>query len=267
MRTRYFDRIPYDDRDVSILIREAGLEVVRRHGRATLDDQGSMIVANVNGYTFRYYPMDPGHGMPPELPPLPANGETAWPTKTHCLDIEGSELLFGLAFDLRGISCRRFARGPWEYEIVRAGALHKDLYDNRPLPPCFPESRSRRRWPLAALRPMRKRQLRTPIRFSVAGYAHCMHDLLPSGSDFDRIVTAIEQNYRETRLYDGERRAYDTETVSSFGIWGWIGERPVRLGKRMKKPDMSYWVSPIGGFEAAAALLLLLDKEGGNSAR
>jgi len=260
MRTRYFDRIPFDDHDTSVLIREAGVRLLREHGRATFDDQGSMLVANVDGYTFRYYTLAPAIDTPPVLPELTADGGFDWPTTPYCLDVEASELLFGLAFDVGGISQRRLVRGPWEYEIARAAGLDGRFHDGRPLPPCFPESRCRRRWPPAALPPMRKRRLRMPIRFSVAGYAHCIHRLLPSGSDFDLIVAAIDRSYRQSRSRDGACGAYEMGDATSFGIWGWAGERPVRLGRRMKRPDIAYWVSPVGGFEAAAALLLKLDE-------
>lgn len=260
MRTRYFDRIPLDDYDTSVLIREAGLRILRQCGRAIVDDQGSMLVAMVDGYTFRYYTMDPKVDTIPELPRLMVDGGFDWPTTPHCLDVEASELLFGLAFDARGLSQRRLVRGPWEYEIAKASGLNDHFHDERPLPPCFPTSCSRRHWPLVPLPPMRKRRLRMPIRFSVAGYEHCIHRLLPSGSDFHLIVAAVDRCYRESRSRDGDHGAYQKAAVSSFGIWGWVGERRVRLGKRMKRPDISYWVSPIGGFEAAAAILLRLDE-------
>ena len=55
MRIRYFNRIPFDDHDTLILIREAALRILRRHGRTFIDGQGPMLVAKVDGYTFRYY--------------------------------------------------------------------------------------------------------------------------------------------------------------------------------------------------------------------
>src|SRR5437868_4203585 len=125
MRTRYFDRIPFDEYDTLILIREAALRILRQHGRPTVDEQGAMLVAKVDGYTFRYYPVVPDAGTTPKLPPLLADGETGWPSSMHCIDVEASELLFGLAIDADGLSYRRIVRGPWEYEIARAGGLEK----------------------------------------------------------------------------------------------------------------------------------------------
>ncbi|MEE7462073.1 hypothetical protein MFUR16E_12580 [Methylobacterium fujisawaense] len=261
MRIRYFNRIPFDDHDTLILIREAALRILRRHGRTFIDAQGPMLVAKVDGYTFRYYSLAEDAEAFPELPPLLDNGETGWPSATHCIDVEGSELLFGLAHDVDGLAHRRIVRGPWEHEIARAGGLEGQFRNDLPLPPCIPESRCRVSWPLMALKQVRKRRLCGPVRYSIAGYTRCIHGLLPPGFDFGRIVTEIERSYRKSRASDGELEPPDGLPVSSFGIWGWAGERPVRLGKRMKKPDVAYWVSRTGGYEAAAAILLLLDKE------
>lgn len=174
MRIRYFNRIPFDDHDTLILIREAALRILRRHGRTFIDGQGPMLVAKVDGYTFRYYSLATDADAIPELPPLLDNGETGWPAATHCIDVEGSELLFGLAFDVDGLAYRRVVRGPWEYEIARAGGLEEHFYNGLPLPPCIPESRCRVNWPLTALKQVRKRRLRGPVRFSVAGYTRCV---------------------------------------------------------------------------------------------
>lgn len=258
MRTRYFERIPFDDHDILFLIREAALRILLRHGRPMVDEQGAMLVAKVDGYTFRYYSMTPDAGTLPELPPVRADDEFGWPNSMHCIDVEASELLFGLAIDADRLSHRRIVRGPWDYEIARTAEMEGHFHHGLPLPPCFPESRCRRSWPLAALRSARKRRLRKPVRFSIAGYTRCIHSLLPAGSDFVEIVAAIGQSYRESRSLDGD---HDLGRVSSFGLWGWAGVHPVRLGRRMKKPDIAYWISPTGGCEAAAALLLLLDRE------
>ncbi|MDH2312335.1 hypothetical protein [Methylobacterium brachiatum] len=261
MRTRYFDRIPLDDYDTLFLIREAALRILLRHGRPTVDEQGAMLVAKVDGYTFRYYSMTPDAGTIPELPPMLPDDEFGWPSSMHCIDVEASELLFGLAIDADGLSHRCIVRGPWEYEITRAAGLEKHFHHGLPLPPCSPESRCRMFLPLKALRLVKKWQLRMPVRFSVAGYTRCMDGLLPPGSGFHDIMAAIDRSYRESRSYDCGHDVGDGAAMSSFGIWGWAGDRPVRRGRRMKKPDIAYWISPTGGCEAAAALLLLLDKE------
>lgn len=261
MHKRYLSRIPLDDVDTSLLIKQAALRIIRECSRLVVDEQGTMLLAKVDGYTFRYYSLASDTNTMPELPPKLANGGLEWPSSEHCINVESSELLFSFALKDDGLYSRKMVRGPWEFEIARAAQIHGRFHTDLPLPPCFPESRCRRIWPPAALRPMRKRRLRMPVQFSVAGYTQCIHELLPAGSDFGQIAAAVGRCYRESRSYDGDQGCGEEAAVTSFGIWGWAGEGPVRRGKRTKRPDMAYWITSIGGCEAAAALLLLLDKE------
>jgi hypothetical protein len=260
MCTRYYERFPLETDGILRLMELAAMRILRRQGQMTLDAEGPMLVAYVDGYTIRSYPRVVDAC---EDPVAPESGRGRLPdasSETFCIDIEASELLFGLAIDAKTLSVRRMVRGPWEHGILQAAGMIRHFVPSRPIPPCVPESRSRSTWPLSALRTVRRRRLRRSVRFSVAGYSQCIHTLLPPGSGFDDIAAAVGEGYRESRLRDGHI-ATNGEPETCFGIWGWAGDRTLRFGKRMTKPDVAYWISPTGGCEAAAAILLLLDRD------
>lgn len=262
MRTRHSGCIPIDRDQALFLMMEASLQILRRSGRTVVDAQGTALVAYVNGYTFRYYAMLSDAEADATLTiPSAVEGETTYPSRAHCIDVEASELLYGLAIGPQGLSYRRLVRGPWEYEIARIAGLDQHPHRRLPLPPCNPEYKSRWSWPISDLQTANKRRLRTSLPISVTGYTQCIHSLLPAGSNHADIAAIIADGYWRSRSYDNHQRMVEEACTTSFGLWAWLGDRPVRLGKRMTKPDLAYWISPTGGFKAAASLLLLLDKE------
>ncbi|MGX9981754.1 hypothetical protein [Methylobacterium fujisawaense] len=260
MSIRYFDRLPLKRDEAVPIVGEAALRIVREHGRPVDDARGRIHVAQVDGYTIRYYRLQPA-ACPTLEKPQPADGRALTPKSMNYLDVEAGELLFGFAWDHESFSVRRIVRGPWEYGILKAAGMEAQFLGKCALPPCAPESRSSKRWHPDALREARRRRISTPIIFSVLGYSRCIHALLPQGACFRDVVAVVGDAYKESREQDGYDVA-DDQTTSCFGVWAWKGDLSLQPGKRMTKPDFAYWISPSGGLEAAAALLLLLDRDG-----
>ncbi|MDE4915092.1 hypothetical protein PQI07_31125 [Methylobacterium sp. 092160098-2] len=260
MSIRYFDRLPLKRDEAIPIVGEAALRILRKHGQRVEDARGQMHVAQVDGYTIRYYRLQSA-ACPMLEESQPADGKALTHKSMNYLDVEAGELLFGFAWDHESFSARRIVRGPWEYGILNAAGMEAQFLGKCALPPCAPESRSSTKWPLDALRQARRRRISAPIIFSVLGYSRCIHALLPQGACFNEAVSAVADAYKESREQDGYDVAAD-RTTSCFGLWAWKGDLSLQPGKRMTKPDFAYWISPSGGLKAAAALLLLLDRDG-----
>lgn len=149
-------------------------------------------------------------------------------------------------------------RGPWELELLRAAGMKENLPATLRIPPAFPLQSSHYSWPVERISGRKRDCLAHAVTFDIVSHRYCAPTVAPVSTMFADLVSLMDGCIAvagKTDIPSASRTG-----VSSFTLRGWVGERPVRKGAAIGKPDFLYWVAPHGGARAAAALLVLLGR-------